>query len=81
MSKWLIRNKESFESLKNDYNSDSNTPKTIWMGYGEPESYPCVIATFKENNDNGPDMINCEFIYIDDFEGLLVDPRAKMEDE
>ena len=68
MSKWLIKDKEAFESLKNDFNNNFYQSKTVWMGYGEPESYPCIIATWKENNDNGPDMINSEFIYLNDFE-------------
>lgn len=64
MSKWLIKDKEDFESLKKRY----NTNQTQWLGCGEPEDYPCIIATFRENNDNGKDYMNCEFIYLIDFE-------------
>lgn len=87
MNKRLLRNIEDFRDLRASCENlpdiegyTSKLPHTTF-NFPEPEFYPCVCAHQWHNNDNGPDYYDGDFIYIMDFEGLAVDPRADMEDE
>ena len=87
MNKRLLRNKQDFESLRDSCENLSGTvgysrmlPRTIWK-LPEPEQYPCVCAYELQYNDNGADYYEGDYIYLQDFGGLLVDPRAEAEDE
>lgn len=66
--KTLISNKTDFDNFL-----------LIWTGYDpyrgnvisaivEPEEYPCVLLFEIKADDNGPDYIDGEFVYLNDFE-------------
>ena len=69
MLKTLLKNKEDFESFVNSHTG--NIPghgivdAYFWTG---PEKYPCVVVWSIEYNGNGPDVLDGEFVYLDDFE-------------
>jgi hypothetical protein len=68
MKKILLKSKEAFESFV-EYNTGYQP------GYGnvaswlsEPSEYPCVCVYDIQYNGNGPDMLEGDFVYLDDFE-------------
>ena len=85
-SKSLLHNDFEFNNLRSSY---ENLPEVagyrkgehIGWYLGQPVRYPCICCYEKHYNDNGADYYDGDYVYIDDFEGLIVDPRTKMEDE
>lgn len=69
MNKILLNNYDSFVSFV-----DANTG--IIPGYGNivsdfwenPEKYPCICVWSIRYNENGPDRLYGEFVYLHDFE-------------
>ena len=69
MNKELVRSKEEFESFVNSYTGfipGHGIVKSYF--WSEPEKYPCVVVWNIEYNGNGPDMLDGDFVYLDDFE-------------
>ena len=70
MGKTLFKNKEEFDAFINE-----NTGKVPghgivkrWSWDEEPEKYPCIAIWEIQYDGGGPDMLEYEFIYPDDFE-------------
>ena len=69
MDKALFNSEDEFNSFINE--NTGNIPghgivaRSSWF---EPEKYPCVAIWEIEYDGNGPDMLNGEFVYLDDFE-------------
>ena len=68
MEKILLKSKEEYESFV-EFNTGYQ------KGYGivknllsEPEKYPCVCTYDIRYNSNGPDDLDGDFVYLDDFE-------------
>ena len=82
-SKALLHNVEEYENLKSSYEQlkhGAGMPIEHWL-IGKPDKYPCICCYAWRYNDNGADTYEGDYVYIEDFDGLVVDPRAKMEDE
>jgi hypothetical protein len=70
MEKELLKNKEEFDAF-----IKGNTG--LFTGYGrvdksqyleEPISYPCVVVYEIQHSNYGPDTLECEYVYPNDFE-------------
>lgn len=68
MNKTLVNSYDGFVSFVNDHTGiiagHGRVRSDFWIS---PEKYPCVVVWGIECNDNGPDMLNGEFVYLDDF--------------
>lgn len=69
MNKTLLKNKEEFESFIHSHTGNipghGNVASYFWS---LPEKYPCVVVWCIAYNGNGPDELDGEFVYLDDFE-------------
>ena len=69
MGKILLNSKEEFESFVNfntGYQKGYGNVSSNWLS--EPEKYPCVCTYDIRYNGNGPDELDGDFVYLDDFE-------------
>lgn len=67
--KTLLSNKTDFDNFVSIYTMcDDPFRGRIISCLDEPEQYPCVLVCEIKVNDNGPDYIDGEFVYFDDFE-------------
>lgn len=71
MRKTLFNSKEEFDSFI-DENTGLDVPYhgTVkrWFWAEEPKTYPCVAVWEIQYDGDGPDMLEYEFVYPDDFE-------------
>lgn len=71
MEKILFKSKEEFDSFI-DKNTGLNVPNhgTVrrWLWADEPKKYPCIVVGEIQYNGDGPDMLEYELVYPDDFE-------------
>ena len=69
MNKELLKNKEAFEAFIHSYTGyipgRGLVESYFWS---EPEKYPCVVVWNIEYDGNGPDILDGDFVYLDDFE-------------
>ena len=69
MNKTLINNYESFCSFIEAHTGiipgHGNVASDFW---NSPEKYPCMVIWGIRYNENGPDELYGEFVYMDDFE-------------
>lgn len=69
MNKTLLKSKEDFEKFENENTGiipgHGRVVSNFWNG---PEEYPCVVAWDIEYDGNGPDYLEGEFVYLDDFD-------------
>ena len=71
MEKTLFKNEKEFNSFIGD-NTGVDVPyhgtvrRYCWAK--EPKSYPCIAVWEIEYNGNGPDMLEYELVYPEDFE-------------
>lgn len=67
--KTLLSNKTDLDNFISIYTMyDDPFRGRVVSCLGEPEKYPCVLAYEIKVDDNGPDYIDGEFVYLDDFE-------------
>jgi hypothetical protein len=67
--KILLSNKTDFDNFISIYTMvDDPFRGRLDSCLGEPEQYPCVVVFEIKVDDNGPDYIDGEFVYFDDFE-------------
>ena len=70
MEKTLFKNEKEFNSFINE-NTGWDVPhhgtvrRYCWAK--EPKSYPCIAVWEIEYNGNGPDMLEYELVYPEDF--------------
>ena len=68
MTKTLLKNKEEFDDF---VSSESGyTPlhgNIVVPSWFKPEKYPCVAVWDIEYDASGPDILDGEFVYLDDF--------------
>lgn len=69
MNKTLLKSKEDFDSFVHSHTGliqgHGNVEAYFWFG---PEKYPCVVVWHIEYDGNGPDRLDGDFVYLDDFE-------------
>lgn len=69
MNKTFLSSKEAFESfLDNHTGYISEYGEVRCWDWFEPEKYPCIAVWKIEYDGNGPDMLDGEFVYLEDFE-------------
>ena len=68
MNKTLLKNKEEFESFVNSHTGYIEGHGNVKSWLFEPEKYPCVVIWHIEYDGNGPDRLDGDFVYLDDFE-------------
>jgi len=68
MKKTLLKNEEDFYSFKSRNTGNIQGHGIVKSWISEPEKYPCVVVWEIEHYDNGPDMLDGEFVYLNDFE-------------
>lgn len=74
MNKELVRSKEEYESFVHSYTGLISEHGTVESSFwSEPEKYPCVVLWRIEYNSNGPDILDGDFVYLDDFEEIYVE--------
>lgn len=67
--KTLLSNKTDFDNfISISTMCDDPFRGRLGSCLGEPEQYPCVVVFEIKVVDNGPDYIDGEFVYFDDFE-------------
>lgn len=69
MNKILVTDHDSFVSFE-----DANTGilpehgRVVSDFWAEPEKYPCVVVWDIRHDENGPDELYGEFVYLEDFD-------------
>lgn len=71
MEKTLFNSKEEFDSFIDEH-TGLNVPYhgTVkrWFWEEEPKKYPCIAVWEIRYDGDGPDMLEYELVYPDDFE-------------
>ena len=67
MGKILLKSKEEFESFVNFNTGYQKGYGHVSNWLNEPEKYPCVCTYDIRYNGNGPDELDGDFVYLDDF--------------
>lgn len=71
MEKILFKSKEEFDVFI-EQNAGLNIPGhgvvKRWAWAEEPKKYPCIAVWEIQYNGDGPDMLEYELVYPDDFE-------------
>lgn len=69
MNKTLFKSKEDFDSFITSYTGYVQGHGIVqrWEWF-TPKKYPCIAVWHIEYDGNGPDMLDGEFVYLDDFE-------------
>lgn len=69
MNKTLLNSYDSFVSFVDAHTGiipgHGNVKSYFWSG---PEKYPCVVVWHIEYDGDGPDRLDGDFVYLDDFE-------------
>lgn len=69
MNKTLLNSYDSFVSFVDAHtgyiSGHGNVESNFWF---EPEKYPCVVVWEIVYDGDGPDELDGEFVYLDDFE-------------
>lgn len=69
MIKTLLHSYDSFVSFVDDNTGNipghGDVESDFWVA---PEKYPCVVVWAIRFNENGPDELYGDFVYLDDFE-------------
>lgn len=69
MNKTLLNSYDSFVSFVDAHTGKipghGNVVSDFWT---DPEKYPCVVVWEIRYDGNGPDALDGEFVYLDDFE-------------
>ena len=69
MNKILLNSYDSFVSFVDTHTGiipgHGRVVSDFWVG---PEKYPCVVVYGIRYDENGPDELFGEFVYLDDFE-------------
>lgn len=68
MGKILLKSKEEYESFVNFNTGYQKGYGIVKNWLSEPEKYPCVCTYDTRYNGNGPDELDGDFVYLDDFE-------------
>jgi len=68
MEKILLKSKEAFETFIKLNTCDQKGYKNVSNWLSEPERYPCICIYDIRYNGNGPDDLDGDFVYLDDFE-------------
>lgn len=68
MNKTLLKSKEEFESFVHSHTGYIQGRGNVMSWLLTPEKYPCVAVWNFEYDGNGPDMLDGDFVYLDDFE-------------
>ena len=69
MEKILFNTKKEFDCFFNTHTgivAGHGRVNGNWLG--EPEKYPCVLVWVINYDGDGPDTLEGEFVYTDDFE-------------
>lgn len=66
--KTLLSNKTDFNNFVSIYTGYDSLHGKVVSYLSEPEKYPCVLVYEIRVDDNGPDYIDGEFVYLEDFE-------------
>ena len=70
MEKILLKSKEEFDSFIDEntgYDPGYGIVKVCGWGEEEPKSYPCIAVWEIQYDRNGPDMLEYELVYPEDF--------------
>lgn len=69
MNKTFLNSKEDFDYFVSQHTGDIPGHGIVkrWAWF-EPEKYPCVAVWHIEYDGDGPDMLDGEFVYLEDFE-------------
>jgi len=66
--KTLLSNKTDFDNFLSIYTGYYDSYHGNVISYlSEPEKYPCILVYEIRVDNNGPDYIDGEFVYLDDF--------------
>lgn len=68
--KTILRNKTDFDNFILIHTRYDSYRGDIVSYLSEPEKYPCVLVYTIRYDDNGPDYIDGEYVYHNDFEKL-----------
>ena len=63
----LFNSKFDFEYFINEDRHYGPPHGNVVCEVDEPEKYPCVLVYELRVDDNGPDYISGEYVYLDDF--------------
>lgn len=67
--KELFKNKNQFDLFISIYTGNHHDGHgNVVSNLSEPEKYPCVLLWKIEVDNNGPDYIDGDYVYLDDFE-------------
>lgn len=66
--KTLLSNKTDFDNFLSIYTGYDPYHGKVVSYLSKPEKYPCVLVYEIKVDDNGPDYIDGEFVYLNDFE-------------
>ena len=66
--KKLISNKTDFDNFLSIWTGYYPNRGNVISAIGEPKKYPCVLLFEIKVDDNGPDYIDGDYVYLDDFE-------------
>ena len=66
--KTLLSNKTDFDNFVSIHTGYDSYRGNIISNLSEPEKYPCVLVYSIRYDDSGPDYIDGEYVYRDDFE-------------
>jgi hypothetical protein len=67
--KELLYDKSNFDIFIKTYTGNNHDGHgDVVSNLEEPEKYPCVLVWKIEVDDNGPDYIDGEYVYLEDFE-------------
>lgn len=68
MNKTLLNSYDDFASFVDAHTGiipgHGNVESYFWFN---PEKYPCVVVWHIEYDGNGPDRLEGDFVYLDDF--------------
>lgn len=68
MIKELLNNATEFDIFIKTYTGNHNDGHgNVVSNLLEPEKYPCVLMWKIEIDNDGPDYIDGEYVYLDDF--------------
>ena len=68
--KTLLSNKTDFDDFLSIHTGHDTFHGNVVSYIDEPEKYPCVLVYEMKVDNDGPDYIDGEFAYNDDFEVL-----------
>lgn len=67
MKKYL-GSKFSFDTFIEDYTGFQKGYGKVVSELKEPEEYPCILVWEHKYSENGPDYIDGEYVYLNDFD-------------